>query len=570
MRRPATLTPWLLLALHPAAALNALARPTCCTVGARRCSPPRADADGKRPSVGDSLLLPNELDGESPWGQLPGAAWLYENFSQSNFIEVGRFSLVLIALFAVSTLPSMEDMPYLYDVIDIKRAIDISEELIAVVFLGEFLVRWYATSLRPGFLVSPLSIIDMLSFAPLILSAMLGSDSPVTDVGGIASLRLLRVLRLQRFLVDANAFREFRTSLGLPPQTQVQGYQLNVARVLTSVLTIVFITAGLMYQTEHFVNPLLPDYFTALYFSLTTLTTVGFGDITPVTVEGRITVCLAILTGVAVIPLQLAELGESLLNPNGAPREGASERAYADSGRRLADSERAYADSGRRLADCPPEPTASHGSYESAYESAAEGWEHEAAVRQPLATRTGTVGTGSGTGTGTRTGTGTGTDLGTGLARNGPDAGAGEATRDAADTLVSASSDPRARRQAMRTEATRDATPTLVAPPGDPRAGRLQAMRKGESFAEYLARRQQQGGGGLGSAVGASASDGTAGGAGSDGEAMGPSRAAPPPLGRADSGSAETMLVACGNCGKAQHLRGSTFCGRCGSALRLP
>ena len=55
---------------------------------------------------------------------------------------------------------------------------------------------------------------------------------------------------------------------------------------------------GLIYTAEHEVNPEIPDYFTALYFGLTTLTTVGFGDIVPITPQGRTVVSGTILAGV--------------------------------------------------------------------------------------------------------------------------------------------------------------------------------------------------------------------------------------------------------------------------------
>ena len=63
------------------------------------------------------------------------------------------------------------------------------------------------------------------------------------------------------------------------------------------------------------VNPKIPDFYTALYFGLTTLTTVGFGDIYPVTDQGRLVVSLSIIAGVAVVPVQLAALGEAVLMP---------------------------------------------------------------------------------------------------------------------------------------------------------------------------------------------------------------------------------------------------------------
>ena len=68
-----------------------------------------------------------------------------------------------------------------------------------------------------------------------------------------------------------------------PQLTRTQILTLTLARALT-------LTTGLIYNAEHVQNPQLPDYFTALYFGLTTLTTVGFGDITPITAQGRLIV----------------------------------------------------------------------------------------------------------------------------------------------------------------------------------------------------------------------------------------------------------------------------------------
>lgn len=61
------------------------------------------------------------------------------------------------------------------------------------------------------------------------------------------------------------------------------------------------------------VNPAFSDFFTTLYFGLCTLTTVGFGDIVPVTFEGRCVVCASILVGIGVIPLQIGDLAASFL-----------------------------------------------------------------------------------------------------------------------------------------------------------------------------------------------------------------------------------------------------------------
>jgi hypothetical protein len=84
-----------------------------------------------------------------------------------------------------------------------------------------------------------------------------------------------------------------------------------------------------VYTAEHDVNPNIPDYFTALYFGLTTLTTVGFGDIVPVSWQGRLVVSGSILAGVAVIPAQAAVLVEALLARQEERQAAASSQAQA-------------------------------------------------------------------------------------------------------------------------------------------------------------------------------------------------------------------------------------------------
>ena len=113
------------------------------------------------------------------------------------------------------------------------------------------------------------------------------------------------------------------------PAPEISSTTLQIARVLSSVFTLLFISTGLIYTCEHEVNPQIPDFFVALYFGLTTLTTVGFGDITPVTVQGKLVVCFSILVGIAVIPLQLTasrRAHRERPGPTAAPRGPAGVR----------------------------------------------------------------------------------------------------------------------------------------------------------------------------------------------------------------------------------------------------
>lgn len=138
-------------------------------------------------------------------------------------------------------------------------------------------------------------------------------SSTANSGSALLNLRLLRIVKFQRVLTDENTYTKFSMALGMR-KTEIRPYQLQLARVVVTIFTLVSVSTGLIYTAEHEVNPQIPDYFSALYFGLTTLTTVGFGDITPVTTQGRLVVGLSIMAGVSIIPAQAASLAEAYLD----------------------------------------------------------------------------------------------------------------------------------------------------------------------------------------------------------------------------------------------------------------
>ena len=181
------------------------------------------------------------------------------------------------------------------------------ENVIAYMFAAEFFVRWFSDFSWKGilgYLSRPLVLVDILVVIVPLLPIIIPNNAEaynilpswLTSTSGLINLRLLRVLRLQRVLQSMDTFAEFTEALGYE-KTEIKPYKLQLARVVISVFTLLSISSGLIYTTEHNVNPDIPDYFTALYFGLTTLTTVGFGDIVVISPEGRFVVCASILAG---------------------------------------------------------------------------------------------------------------------------------------------------------------------------------------------------------------------------------------------------------------------------------
>jgi len=165
---------------------------------------------------------------------------------------------------------------------------------ITVVFLIEYLIRWWAKRFSIRYLFTPLAIVDLLAILPLFL--------PAGRLQFVRVLRLFRVLRLLRLVRE----REFFFGA-------VTEHHLMVLRILFTVFCIVFINAGMLYELEHRENAEMSTFFDALYFSVVTLTTVGFGDVTPVSWAGKTVTMVMILIGVLLIPWMLTNLARALI-----------------------------------------------------------------------------------------------------------------------------------------------------------------------------------------------------------------------------------------------------------------
>jgi voltage-gated potassium channel len=247
-------------------------------------------------------------------------AWL-----ASPSVEVASAMAVLLSvvLVAVDTLDNLEPVA--------EAFIDDSLLILNVIFAFDFFTRWYAAGqFKLLYLTKPLVIIDIVVvLIPLFLDVVLpiltltnlldGVEGEtitflygLQNSAGLKDLLLLRVLRLRRVLTDVTTFRRFAGALGLKSK-DFRPYQLELARVILSIFTLLFVASGLIYTAEHAVNPGINNYFEALYFGLTSLTTVGFGDITPVTPQGRLVVCASIIAGIAVIPAQATRLVDAVI-----------------------------------------------------------------------------------------------------------------------------------------------------------------------------------------------------------------------------------------------------------------
>ncbi|RAP33889.1 ion transporter [Candidatus Marinamargulisbacteria bacterium SCGC AG-410-N11] len=172
------------------------------------------------------------------------------------------------------------------------------EIVLVCIFTIEYGLRWYASKNRFRYITNIYSMIDLISILPTILIVVL---PPTTAYIGFAKLlrmvRVFRVMRLLRF-TSKNHFLF----------SEVSSHLLHIMRLFLSILVLFFVGSVLFWYVEAGVNPELESFFDAFYYIVVTLTTVGLGDITPVTLAGKWVTIMMILSGVLVIPWQISQI----------------------------------------------------------------------------------------------------------------------------------------------------------------------------------------------------------------------------------------------------------------------
>ena len=178
-------------------------------------------------------------------------------------------------------------------------------------FIIDYILRWSTADIKlkrhwTSFIVypfTPAAIIDLLSILP-----GLNVISPEFKI-----FRLSRVLRI------VNVLKFLRYSSKISMFMRVLSKEKHVLlTVLMLALFYIFLTALIMFNAEPHINPAtgketFHSFFDAIYWAAVTLTTVGYGDICPVTDLGRIVAMLSSLFGVAIIALPSGVITASYL-----------------------------------------------------------------------------------------------------------------------------------------------------------------------------------------------------------------------------------------------------------------
>ena len=167
------------------------------------------------------------------------------------------------------------------------RTIEIVDILFGIVILADFAIRFVIDRQKARFFLRPATWADMI--------AMVSFIAPIAGEG-FGFLRILRTLRLLHTYQLTVRLRQDFVYFRRHQDVILAAVNLNV---------FLFVMTGLIYATQYGHNSEIRNYADALYFTVTTLTTTGFGDITLEGTSGRLLAVVVMIVGITLF-LRLA------------------------------------------------------------------------------------------------------------------------------------------------------------------------------------------------------------------------------------------------------------------------
>ena len=212
--------------------------------------------------------------------------------------DVALLILIILSVIAVvlETIPTV-NAHYL----NLFRTI---EWIFTIIFTIEYLLRIYAVRKPSAYIFSFYGLVDLLAVIPTYLSLVFFGSQYLLVIRALRLLRVFRIFKLSHFLKGQETIMSaIRASL---PKILV---------FLTAIVIIVIIIGAVMYAVESPYNNQFSSIPEGIYWAVTTLTTVGFGDITPVTSLGKFLSVIVMIMGYSIIAVPTGILTAEFAKP---------------------------------------------------------------------------------------------------------------------------------------------------------------------------------------------------------------------------------------------------------------
>jgi len=220
----------------------------------------------------------------------------YNDSTPSRVFNIFIQIVVIISIlnFSILTIPNLSPST--------KQILDFIEIIATIIFTIEYILRIYVAQNKLKYIFSFYGIIDLISILPFYLS--LATDAQVLKI--LRIFRILRLFKLGRYhksiIHFQKAFKEAKEEFFL---------------FLFFTLVLFYISAVGIYFFEHQAQPQnFPSVFASMWWAVATLTTVGYGDVYPVTVGGKIFTAIILILGLGIVSVPAGIIASALTKAN--------------------------------------------------------------------------------------------------------------------------------------------------------------------------------------------------------------------------------------------------------------
>lgn len=208
---------------------------------------------------------------------------------EDNTTKKGRYfdyfiqSLIFLSIvsFSLDTLPSLS--------INLRQFLDGFEIFSIIIFSVEFLLRVYVSKKPLKYIFSFYGLIDIIAILPFYLNTFI-------DLRFLRAFRVFRVFRALKLMRYNKALNRFNLAFKIVKEEIILFFMVT--------LVLIFITSAGIYFFENEAQPeVFKSVFHSAWWSIVTLTTVGYGDVYPITIGGKIFTFFVLMIGVGLVTI---------------------------------------------------------------------------------------------------------------------------------------------------------------------------------------------------------------------------------------------------------------------------
>lgn len=226
---------------------------------------------------------------------------LHEVIFEAETKEGKLFDVILLIMIVMSIIVVMwETVPFYYN--NYRRIFLTLEWVFTIFFTVEYFLRIYSVYKPKYYIFSFFGIVDLLSILPSYLALIFPGLHSLMIIRGLRLLRVFRVFKLESFIEQGNV---------LIYALHESKKKLTVFAI--TILIIVTIFGSVMYLVEHNINPQFNSIPMSIYYCIVTITTVGYGDITPSTEFGKLLASILMFTGYIIIAVPTGIVTSNLM-----------------------------------------------------------------------------------------------------------------------------------------------------------------------------------------------------------------------------------------------------------------